>query len=122
MADGVRLEGLLREVLVELSAMEFDSADDDGLIELLRVGAAGERGGRGGGGGAVGAWRRGGVFARLGQRPVPALADLLGVEHVEARRAVTAAEQVMPRTDLQGQLLPARLPATAAAFAAGAAS
>ena len=33
---------------------------------------------------------------------------------------VTAAEQVVPRTDLQGQVLPARLPATAAAFAAGA--
>jgi 5-methylcytosine-specific restriction protein A len=59
------------------------------------------------------------VFARLGQRPVTALADLLGVEHVEARRVVIAAEQVIPRVDLQGQVLPARLPATADAFAAG---
>ena len=62
------------------------------------------------------------MFAQLGQRPVTALADLLGVEHVEARRVVTAAEQAIPRADLQGQVLPARLPATADAFAAGAAS
>jgi hypothetical protein len=44
-----------------------------------------------------------------------ALADLLGIEHVEARRVVTAAKQVIPQTDLQGQLLPA----TAEAFTAG---
>ena len=46
MAAGGRLEGLLRDVLVELSAVEFDSAesgDDASLIELLRVGAAVER-------------------------------------------------------------------------------
>jgi hypothetical protein len=125
MADGGRLEGLLRDVLVELSAVEFDpadSADDDGLIELLRVGAAVERAVQRVGVQAVAALQRRGVFARLGQRPVTALADLLGVEHVEARRVVTAAEQVVPRADLQGQVLPARLPATAEAFAAGAAS
>jgi hypothetical protein len=54
------------------------------------------------------------AFAQLGQRPVTALADLLGIEHVEARRVVTA-EQVIPQTDLQGQLLPA----TGEAFTAG---
>jgi hypothetical protein len=46
MIDGGRLAGLLRDVLAELSAAEFDSpeaADDAGLIELLRVGAAVER-------------------------------------------------------------------------------
>ena len=63
--------------------------------------------------------QRRGTFTQRGQRPVTAIADLLGVEHVEARRVVTAAEHVGPRTDLQGQVLPARLPATAAAFAAG---
>src|SRR3954454_1048560 len=125
MADGGRLEGLLGEVLVELSDVEFDSSesfDDDALIEVLRVGAAVERAAQRVGVRAVAALQRRGVFARLGQRPVTALDDLLGVEHVEARRVVTAAEQVIPRADLQGQVLPARLPATAAAFAAGAAS
>jgi hypothetical protein len=115
MADGgqvARLEGLLTDVLVELSAVEFDSpesGDDAALIEMLRVGAAVERVGVQ----AVAALQQRGVFAALGQRPVTALADLLGVEHVEARRVVTAAEQVIPRADLQGQVLPARLPATA---------
>ena len=122
MADGGRLEGLLKDVLVELSAVEFDSpesGDDAALIELLRVGAAVERAAQRVGVQAVAALQRRGVFAQLGQRPVTALADLLGIEHVEARRVVTAAEQVVPRTDLQGQVLPARLPATADAFAAG---
>ena len=92
------------------------------LIEMLRVGAAVERAAQRVGVRAVAALQRRGVFAQLGQRPVTALADLLGVEHVEARRVVTAAEQVIPRADLQGQVLPARLPATAQAFAAGQAS
>jgi 5-methylcytosine-specific restriction protein A len=47
------------------------------------------------------------------------LADLVGWERFEARRRVTAAEQVTARTGLDGSLLPARLPATAAVFAAG---
>jgi hypothetical protein len=128
MADGdraARLEGLLSDVLVELSAVELDSpesGDDAALIEMLRVGAAVERVAQRVGVQAVAALQRRGVFAQLGQRPVTALADLLGVEHVEARRVVTAAEQVIPRADLQGQVLPARLPATAEAFAAGQAS
>ena len=92
------------------------------MIELLRVGAAVERAAQQVGVHAVAALRRRGVFAQLGQRPVTALADLLGIEHVEARRVVIAAEQVIPRVDLQGQVLPAELPATADAFAAGTAS
>ena len=92
------------------------------MIELLRVGAAVERAAQRVGVQAVAALQRRGVFAQWGQRPVTALADLLGIEHVEARRVVVAAEQVVPRADLQGQVLPARLPATAEAFAAGQAS
>ncbi len=125
MADGGRLEGLLKDVLVELSAVEIDSSesgDDASLIEMLRIGAAVERAAQRVEVDAVAALQRRGVFAQLGQRPVTALADLLGIEHVEARRVVTAAEQVIPRTDLQGQVLPARLPATADAFTAGTAS
>ncbi len=47
------------------------------------------------------------------------MADLLGWERFEARRRVVAAEQVVPRVGLDGAVLPARLPATGAAFAAG---
>ena len=43
----------------------------------------------------------------------------MGWERFEARRRVVAAEQVTPRVGLDGAVLPARLPATAAVFAAG---
>jgi hypothetical protein len=66
---------------------------------------------------------RRGVFAERGYRSsAAALADLLGWERIEARRRVVAAEQVTARVGLDGAALPARLPATAAVFAAGAAS
>jgi 5-methylcytosine-specific restriction protein A len=48
-----------------------------------------------------------------------AVVDLLGWERPEARRRVVAAEQVTARVGLDGTLLAARLPATAAVFAAG---
>ena len=52
---------------------------------------------------AVAALDRDGVFAERGYRsPVQALSDLLGWERFEARRRVTAAEQVTPRTGLDG--------------------
>lgn len=61
-----------------------------------------------------------GTFAEHGYRtPATALGDLLGWERFEARRRVTAAEQVCPRVGLDGTPLPARLPATAQVFAAG---
>ena len=69
---------------------------------------------------AVAALDRRGAFAEHGYRsPVQALSDLLGWERFEARRRVTAAEQVTPRTGLDGSVLPARLPVTAEVFAAG---
>ncbi|HZG91422.1 MAG TPA: DUF222 domain-containing protein [Pseudonocardia sp.] len=71
----------------------------------------------------VAALERGGVFAEHGyRRPDSAVADLLTLDRGDARRVAVAAEQVCPRTDLQGQELPPRLPAMAAAFSAGAAS
>ncbi|WP_219414055.1 DUF222 domain-containing protein [Pseudonocardia nigra] len=61
------------------------------------------------------------TFADRGYKnPAAALADLLGWERFEARRRITAADQVSARANLDGTPLPARLPATAAAFAAGA--
>lgn len=65
---------------------------------------------------------RRGTFAERGYRnAITAVADLLGWDRAEARRRVSAAEQVCPRTGLDGAVLPARLPATAQQFAAGAA-
>ena len=54
-----------------------------------------------------------GVFAARGQRADTALADLLGVELTEARRVLTAAEQVCPAPVCRGQPLPAVLAGTA---------
>ncbi|MGI9001692.1 MAG: DUF222 domain-containing protein [Pseudonocardia sp.] len=66
---------------------------------------------------------RRGTFDERGYRSAArALSDLLGWERFEARRRVTVAEQVCPRTGLDGTALPARLPATAEVFAAGQAS
>jgi Domain of unknown function (DUF222)/HNH endonuclease len=63
---------------------------------------------------------REGVFAERGYKSATrALSDLIGWEQFEASRRVTAAEQVTPRTALDGSVLPARLPATAQVFAAG---
>src|SRR3954449_7491591 len=72
---------------------------------------------------AVAVLERRGVFAERGYKSAAAaLADLLGWERFEARRRVVVAEQVTPRVGLGGAVVPARLPATAAVFAAGAAS
>jgi hypothetical protein len=69
---------------------------------------------------AVAVLERRGVFAERGYRSaVQAVTDLLGCERFEAQRRVSAAEQVGPRTGLDGTVLPARLPATAEVFAGG---
>ena len=68
---------------------------------------------------AVAALERRGAFAERGYTsPTAALSDLLGWERIDSRRRVVAAEQVTPRTGLDGAVLPARLPATAEVFAA----
>ena len=57
---------------------------------------------------AVAALDRRGTLAERGYScPARALADLLGWERFEARRRVTAAEQVLPRAGLDGTVLPA---------------
>jgi 5-methylcytosine-specific restriction protein A len=56
---------------------------------------------------------RRGTFAERGYRnAVTAVADLLGWERGEARRRGRAAEQVCPRTGLDGAVLPPQMPAT----------
>ena len=63
---------------------------------------------------------RDGVFTERGYaRPAHAVADLLGWDLPRAARLVRAAEQLASRATLDGQVLAARLPATALAFAAG---
>ena len=112
-------EKLLRDGFVALAAAAGSDAGDEDLIAVLRVQAWAERATQRAMVDTVADMQRRGVFARHGQRPETALADLWGVERRQARRVVTAAEQATPRVDLQGQVLPARLPGTAAAFAAG---
>jgi len=66
----------------------------------------------------VGELIRRGVFTTHGYtRPEYAIADLLGWDRRPARRRVKLAEQLCPRTTLDGQPLPALLPATATVFA-----
>jgi len=71
--------------------------------------------------GTIATLQRCGAFTERGYKTAAALSDLLGWERFEARRRVTAAEQVCPRIGLDGAALPARLAATAEVFAAGAA-
>jgi Domain of unknown function (DUF222) len=66
--------------------------------------------------------RSGGFAARGYRRPGSAVADVLTVEPRQAAEITRAASRVCPRVDLQGQALPASLPATAVVFASGAAS
>ena len=69
---------------------------------------------------AVAALERRGVFAERGYQSARRRWRICsGWERFEARRRVVAAEQVTPRVGLDGALLPARLPATAAVFADG---
>jgi 5-methylcytosine-specific restriction protein A len=66
------------------------------------------------------ALQRRGTFAERGYAKAEgALADLLGCDSSEAHRRVVAAEQACEQIGLDGTVLPARLPATGKAFAAG---
>ena len=68
----------------------------------------------------IAALERRSVFTDRGYAgPSDAVADLLGWDRAVARPRVKAAEAVLGRTSVAGQVLPARLPATAAAFEAG---
>jgi hypothetical protein len=97
-----------------------ESGGDDELLSLLAVCESAERRLDRAVVDAVAVLERRGVFAERGYRSTAgALADLVGWERFEARRRVVAAEQVVARTGVDGSVLPARLPATAAVFAAG---
>ena len=116
-----QVEGLLTEALTALRVATGPGIRTEELVRAVRLSTTVEREAQRVSVGVVAAMQRDGVFAASRQRPASALADLLCVEYVEARRLIIAADHVTPRVDLQGQPLPPRLPATADAFDAGAA-
>ncbi|MFB9745509.1 DUF222 domain-containing protein, partial [Pseudonocardia sulfidoxydans] len=111
--------GLLQQAVAELTAISGAAGDDEmlstlticegatRLLEQLSVSVIADL-------------QRRGVFAERGYRStVTALADLLGWDRTDARRRLLVAEYAVDRTTLDGTGLPARLPSTASAFAAG---
>jgi hypothetical protein len=118
---GLRTAGdLLREAVasVRSGAIPDDSALHDALAmsrELARLVSQVQVE-------TVAALDRSGGFAAAGyKRPESAVANVLTVDQRGAAVITRAASRVCPRVDLQGQTLPALLPATAVVFAAGAA-
>jgi 5-methylcytosine-specific restriction protein A len=111
---------LLVQAVAELRTVAGPGASDDELISVLTLCEGTARGLDGLAVDTVSALQRRGTFAERGfSSTTRALQDLLGWERFEARRRVVAAEQVVARVGLDGAVLPARLPATAALFAAG---
>ena len=110
---------LLTEAVDALSTAAGPAATDDELLSMLTLCKGAARRLDRLVVGAVAELERRGTFAERGYKSAAvALADLLGWERFEARRRVTAAEQVCQRAGLDGTVLPARLAATAEAFAA----
>jgi len=116
LADAQRLA---RETIAALNAI-VTSAGDAELLAVLTTCETASRALDELTVGTIATLTQRGAFAKHGYRtPAAALGDLLGWERFEARRRVTAAEQVCGRVGLDGTPLPARLPATAEVFAAG---
>jgi Domain of unknown function (DUF222) len=119
----VSAQRLLAEAVDALGAAAGNGAGDEELLSVLAVCEATGRRLDKVVVDTVAALQRRSAFTDRGDTSTAAaLADLLGWERFEARRRTVAAEQVTPRTGLDGAPLPARLPATAAVFAAGRAS
>ncbi len=112
--------GRLTEGVDELRGAAGPAASDDELVAVLVAAEEVRRSLDRVVVDAVADLQRRGVFAERGYRsPAGALGDLLGWERFEARRRVVAAESVRTRIGLDGTELPARVPATAEAFAVG---
>ena len=108
------------EVLRDAAGQAASEAD---LLGVLTLGEGVRRALDQAGVAALADLERRGTFSERGYRSsAAALADLLGWERAEARGHLSAAEHVRPRVGLDGTPLPARLPATAAVFDAGAGS
>jgi hypothetical protein len=114
---------LFAQAVAALRAAAGPGASAAELLGVLTIGEGVRRGLDQAGVAALADLERRGTFAERGYRSsAAALGDLLGWDRGEARRHLSAAEHVGPRVGLDGAVLPARLPATATAFAAGAAS
>jgi hypothetical protein len=114
---------LLAAGLDALAEAVGSTATDDELISALTVYEGAARRADRGVVRVVADLQRRGTFAERGYRnTTTALADLLGWDRADARRRVTAAEQIEPRIGLDGSPLPAYLPSTSEVFAAGRAS
>ena len=112
---------LLSQAVDALSAATGPGASDDELLSVLPLCEGLARRLDRLAVGTIATLERRGTFAVRGYRSsAGALADLLGWERHEARRRVTAADQVCPRIGIDGRALPARLAATAEVFTAGA--
>ncbi|MGQ0574241.1 MAG: DUF222 domain-containing protein [Pseudonocardia sp.] len=108
------------QLLARLAAGTGSRASEQELLAALRVCEGIARGVERMTVGAIADLQRSGAFASRGYHSaVKALTDLLGWDRADARRRVLAAEQAVARIGLDGGALPARLPATAAAYAAG---
>lgn len=114
---------LLTEAVDALAAAAGPGSGDAELISVLTLSEGAARRLDRVAVGALADLERRGAFAERGYRSTPtALGDLLGWERADARRRLTAAEQIRPRIGLDGAALPPRLSATAEMFDAGAAS
>src|SRR5689334_24848056 len=114
---------LFAQAVASLREAAGPAASEADLLGVLTVGEGVRRGLDRAGVAALADLERRGTFGERGYRSsAAALGDLLGWERAEARRHLTAAEQVRPRVGLDGAALPPRLPATAAAFETGVAS
>ena len=104
-------------IMAALDVSRSPSTTSAERIEVLREwGATSDRIGAGGVP-LIAAMDRAGDFQLHGYtKPAYAIADLLGWDRAPARRQVRLAEQVCPRVALDGQILPAHLPATGAAL------
>ena len=114
---------LFAQAVEALRAAAGPAASAADLLGVLTVGEGVRRALDQAGVGALADLERRGTFGERGYRSsAAALGDLLGWDRGDARRHLTAAEQVRPRAGLDGTPLPPRLPANAAAFDAGVAS
>lgn len=114
---------LLQQALTELADAAGAGAGDDELLSVLTVCEGATRTLDRVTVGALADLDRRATFTQRGYRcAATALRHLLGWERFDARRRLLAAEQVRPRTGLDGTPLPPRLPATTQAFDTGTAS
>ncbi|MBC3191123.1 DUF222 domain-containing protein [Pseudonocardia sp. C8] len=111
---------LLTEAIAALDEVAGPAASDDELLSVLTLCEGAVRRLDRVTVSSIATLERRGTFTERGYRtPAAGLADLLNWERSEARRRTRAAEQVHPRTGLDGGVQPPRLPATAQRFAEG---